>query len=340
MTKLAIVILNWNGKKFLEQFLPTLIAHTPSWAEIIIADNASTDDSVAFLQSQYPPLRLIQNDQNYGFAGGYNQALAQVQAEYYCLLNSDIEVTAQWVEGIVDYMDTHQEVGICQPKLLSWHNRQQFEYAGAAGGFIDKYGYPFCRGRIFNNIETDNGQYDDICEIFWATGACLFVRSTLFHQVGGLDADFFAHMEEIDFCWRVKHLGYKVMYYPYSHVFHIGGGTLPKSSPQKTYLNFRNDMLLLYKNLPKKKWLAVFIVRVFLDWIAALKFLTGKGGWQEFYAVFRARRDFYKMRKATKQKSQYSKNEVSNIYNKSIVWTYYGQKITQFSHLPKENFTK
>mgnify|MGYP002625083622 CR=1 FL=1 len=201
MTKLAIVILNWNGKKFLEQFLSILISHTPSWAEIIIADNASTDDSVSFLQTQYPQLRLIQNEQNYGFAGGYNQALTQVQAEYYCLINSDIEVTAHWLEGIIDYMDNHQDVGICQPKLLSYYERQKFEYAGAAGGFIDKYGYPFCRGRIFNKIETDHGQYDDICEVFWATGACLFVRSELYHRVGGLDDDFFAHMEEIDFCW-------------------------------------------------------------------------------------------------------------------------------------------
>ena len=246
MTKTAVVILNWNGKKFLEQFLPYVIKHSSSDAEVIVADNASNDDSVEFLKNNYPEIQIINNNENGGFSKGYNEALSKIDAEYYVLLNSDIEVTENWIKPIIDLMDSDKSIAVCQPKLRSYHQKEMFEYAGAAGGFIDKYGYPFCRGRIFNSIEVDNGQYDDTCEVFWATGAAMFVRAELYHKFGGLDNDFFAHMEEIDFCWRLKNEGYKIMYCADSVVYHVGGGTLPKNSSRKTFLNFRNNFNLLY----------------------------------------------------------------------------------------------
>lgn len=333
MQKIAIVILNWNGKRFLEQFLPSLVSYTPSWAEIVVADNASSDDSVAFLQSHYPHLRLIFNDENYGFSKGYNQALQQIEAEYYCLLNSDIEVSPQWVEPIVNYLDTHPDVAICQPKLLSFKEKTHFEYAGAAGGFVDKYGYPFCRGRLFDHVEKDEGKYDDIKEIFWATGACLFIRSEIYHELGGLDDDFFAHMEEIDLCWRAKNAGYKVMYLPDSKVYHVGGGTLPKHSPRKTYLNFRNNLVLLYKNLPKHRLLWVFLLRLVLDGVAAVRFLFDSG-WGDFAAVFRAYASFYgSLRKNRKKRSKMPHRKVSQTYNKSIVCDFYLRRKKVFSDL-------
>ena len=246
MSLVAVVILNWNGKKYLEQFLPSLIEHTGSDAEIVVADNASTDDSLSFLKTNFPSIRVIQNTTNGGFARGYNLALKQVEADYYVLLNSDIEVTANWLKPVISMMEQDEKIGACQPKIRSFHHRNSFEYAGAAGGYIDEYGYPFCRGRLFLTIEEDNGQYDDTVEISWASGACMFVRSRLFHQLGGLDDDFFAHMEEIDFCWRLHNYGYRVMYCPGSTVYHIGGGTLPKASWRKTYFNFRNNFFNNY----------------------------------------------------------------------------------------------
>ena len=250
--KVAVVILNWNGKSFLEKFLPSVFACNSSYAEIIVADNASTDDSVSFLKSKYPQIKIIQNSSNGGFAKGYNDALKLVEAEYYVLLNSDVEVTPNWIDSVIQLMDTDKSIAACQPKIRAFDDKKSFEYAGAGGGFIDKYGYPFCRGRILDTLEEDKGQYNDVREVFWATGACLFVRSECYHKVNGFDEDFFAHMEEIDLCWRLKNLGYKIMYSPNSTVFHVGGGTLNKTSPKKTYLNFRNNLILLCKNHPPK----------------------------------------------------------------------------------------
>ena len=248
MTKLAIVILNWNGKRFLEQFLPVLEQYLPEYAEIVVADNASSDGSVAFLKEAHPSVRVLEHTENEGFARGYNHAFEHVEAEYYCLLNSDIEVTPHWIEPIIEQMDSDERIAAVQPKLLSYHDRGRFEYAGASGGFVDKYGYPFCRGRVFSNVEDDHGQYDNEMDIFWASGAALFVRSDVYRTMGGLDPDFFAHMEEIDFCWRIKNAGYKIKVNPKSVVYHIGGGTLPKNNSFKTYLNFRNNLFLLLKS--------------------------------------------------------------------------------------------
>ncbi len=250
MKQAAVVILNWNGKKFLEEFLPSVIKYSSDAADIIVADNASEDDSVDFLKKNFPQVKIILNEQNYGFAEGYNKALSKVEAKYYILLNSDIEVSKDWIEPVISCMEKDEKIGACQPKIRSLHEPEMFEYAGASGGFIDKLGYPFCRGRLFHTLEKDNGQYDDKKEVFWATGACLFVRSDLYNKLGGLDSDFFAHMEEIDYCWRLKNYGYKVYVCPESIVYHVGGGTLPKAPYCKTYLNFRNNLTLLYKNLP------------------------------------------------------------------------------------------
>ncbi|MEG1763237.1 MAG: glycosyltransferase family 2 protein [Bacteroidales bacterium] len=332
--KTAVVILNWNGRKFLEQFLPNLMACTGEAATLIVADNHSSDDSVSFMQKQYPQIQLIQNNENGGFAKGYNDALAQLDAQYYVLLNSDIEVTPHWIEPIIEMMDKDPQIACCQPKLRSFHKRNFFEYAGAAGGFIDYLGYPFCRGRIFESIEEDLGQYDEVCEVFWATGAALFVRADLYQQYGGLDADFFAHQEEIDFCWRMKNLGYKNMYCPQSVVYHIGGGTLPKSSAHKTYLNFRNNLSLLYKNLPQKELKKVFLYRFILDLIATLRFLC-KGSFAEVKAVFRAYIDFYKIKEHNKAKrAQFvQKDDLSCMWQRSLVWNYYIRKIRTFKQI-------
>lgn len=323
MTKLAIVILNWNGRKFLEQFLPTLVGFLPDYAEIVVADNASTDDSVVFLKTSYPSIRLIENANNEGFAKGYNLALRQVEAQYYCLLNSDIEVTDHWIEPIVEMMDANEKVAAVQPKLLSYHHRDMFEYAGAAGGFIDKYGYPFCRGRVFSNVEKDLGQYDTEMDIFWATGAALFVRSDVYHTMGGLDDDFFAHMEEIDFCWRLKNAGYKIKYCPQSVVYHIGGGTLPKNNSYKTYLNFRNNLFLLLKNLPEERLAKTFAIRFFMDIMAAGAFLL-QGHFKDFLAVFKARKDFYKDYNYCKEKrNTMPKLAFEETFQQSIVFLHY-----------------
>jgi len=334
--KAAVVILNWNGKKFLEQFLPAVIQHSKNIASIIVADNASSDDSVAFLKEHFPEIRIIQNQSNGGFAKGYNDALKLIDAEYYVLLNSDIEVTPGWIEPVLGLMDSDKSIAACQPKIRSYHEREKFEYAGAAGGYIDKYGYPFCRGRLFFTIEEDEGQYNDTREIFWATGACLFVRAELYHKLGGLDEDFFAHMEEIDFCWRLKNHGYKIMYCPDSIVFHIGGGTLPKSSSRKTYLNFRNNFTLLYKNLPAKRLAPVFTARLLLDGIAAIKFLLD-GGFKDFIAVSRAHLSFYRnIGKIRKKRKLQIQQKVRHIYHGNIVVDYYLLKRKKFTDLKKK----
>ena len=263
------------------------MARTPQWAEIIVADNASTDDSLPFLQEHFPSIRIIRNDRNYGFAAGYNVALAQVEAEYYCLLNSDIEVAEGWVEPVIGLLDSDPRIAAVQPKIRSFHDRGLFEYAGACGGYIDKYGYPFCRGRVFSTVEDDHGQYDTPIDIFWATGAALFVRSSVYRELGGLDDDFFAHMEEIDLCWRIRNRGYRIVAEPKSVVFHVGGGTLPKNNAFKTFLNFRNNHFLLIKNLPAKRLLPTFLMRMLLDNVAAFTFLL-QGHTRDFTAVYKA----------------------------------------------------
>ncbi len=334
--KIAVVILNWNGKKFLAQFLPIVIKYSKDVADIIIADNDSSDDSVEFLQSNFPDVRIIINETNGGFAKGNNDALKQVDADYYILLNSDIEVTENWIMPVIQLMETDKTIAACQPKIRSFAEKEKFEYAGAAGGYIDRFGYPFCRGRIFMSIEDDTGQYDNTTEIFWATGACLFVRAELYHKFGGLDEDFFAHMEEIDFCWRLKNFGYKIMYCPDSVVFHIGGGTLPKSSSRKTYLNFRNNFTLLYKNLPKNRVVPVFATRLILDGVAAMKFLF-EGGFRDFVAVTRAHFSFYRHFNSIRKKRKFiEQHEVSNIYQGNIVTDHWIRKKKKFTDLEKK----
>jgi len=334
----AVVILNWNGRKYLEQFLPLLIKYSSEEADIIVADNASSDDSIAFLEANFPSVKIIRNPANEGFARGYNLALKQVKADYYILLNSDIEVTQGWIQPVIEMMEKDPSIAACQPKIRSYFERTKFEYAGAAGGFIDKYGYPFCRGRMFQSIEEDLGQYDDAIEIFWATGACMFVRADLFHQAGGLDEDFFAHMEEIDLCWRLKNLGYKIMYCPRSLVYHIGGGTLPKISWRKTYYNFRNNFYLLYKNLPDNLVNEVFAKRLFLDAIAALKFLF-TAGFKDFWAIYKAHTSFYSTLSKTKAKRNLLKHvPLHKVYRKNIVFEYYLRKKKKFTDLDPKNF--
>jgi len=316
--KVAVVILNWNGKNFLEKFLPFVVSYTAPDAQLIVADNASTDDSVAFLRSNYPQIKIIKNTSNGGFAKGYNDALKQVDAQYYVLLNSDVEVTPGWIDPLVKLMDSDENIAACQPKIKSYHQKNYFEYAGAAGGFIDKYGYPFCRGRILNNVEEDKGQYDDDREIFWATGACLFIRANCFHQLNGFDEDFFAHMEEIDLCWRLKNVGYKIMFCSGSTVYHVGGGTLNKLSPQKTFLNFRNNLILLFKNHASQYFVIKLFIRFVLDGIAGVKFLlSGEIG--HFLAVIKAHFNFYASLPKTLSKRKQLKQQIKQ-YTTSAVY--------------------
>lgn len=338
--KAAIIILNWNGRKMLETFLPSVTQHTTGNHHVIVADNGSTDDSIEFLKAHYPQVQLIPMDKNYGFAGGYNRAIAQIQDDYdyFCLLNDDVEVTDNWIDPILLAMEKDETIAFAQPKLMMYDQKDTFEYAGGAGGFIDKNGYPFCRGRIFTTLEKDHGQYDDQCEVFWATGAALFVKAKVWKELNGLDADFFAHMEEIDFCWRAKNKGYKGIYCPHSVVYHVGGGTLPKSSPRKTYLNFRNNLALLYKNLPDEELTKVMRHRKILDLVAAFKFLAS-GNIEEFKAVFQARKDFRqwdkKMQEARKQLQPHS---VNCIYHRNILLEYYINRRKHFSDLNANAF--
>lgn len=325
--KVAVVILNWNGRKFLEQFLPSVVANNSSYSEIIIADNASTDDSIDFLKKNYSALKIIQNTENGGFAKGYNDALKHVNADYYVLLNSDVEVTPNWIDAVIDLMEKDKQIAACQPKLLDFNRKNYFEYAGAAGGFIDKFGYPFCRGRILEKIEEDNGQYDDVREIFWASGACLFVRSECYHFVQGFDEDFFAHMEEIDLCWRLKNLGYKIMYCPDSIVYHVGGATLNKINPRKTFLNFRNNLILICKNHPPEYFILKLFTRMVLDGIAGIKFLLS-GQVSHCLAVIKAHFSFYGSLRKTLEKRRELKKQIKHytttaVYLHSIVADFY-----------------
>ena len=340
MDQVAIVILNWNGEKMLSQYMKTLMEYSRRSAKVYVADNASTDQSVAFLKQHFPEVQIIQLEKNWGFAEGYNKALQQVEATYYVLLNSDVEVTHHWLTPLIEFMDNHPEVAACQPKLLSVTNKDAFEYAGACGGFIDKFGYPFCRGRIFDTVEDDNGQYDVRAEVLWATGACLMIRSADYWKVGGLDGRFFAHNEEIDLCWRLRMAGKKVCCIPDSQVYHVGGGTLPKGNPMKTYLNFRNNLTMLYKNLPDRELKMVMRMRWWLDYVAAFQTLLCNGNVGDFKAIFRARRDFKRWRgdfKADRDALQHSRvvAVVPERKNFSILWQYYVKGRKRFAELPE-----
>lgn len=296
MDKIAVVILNWNGCGMLRSFLPSVVRFSEAdGAVVYVADNGSTDDSVAMLRREFPSVRLILLEENHGFADGYNLALKQVEAEYVVLLNSDVEVTEHWLVPLEEYMDAHPEAAACQPKIRSWHDKEQFEYAGAAGGFIDRYGYPFCRGRIMGVVEPDKGQYDTVIPVFWATGAALFIRQRDYREAGGLDGRFFAHMEEIDLCWRLRARGRQLACVPQSVVLHVGGATLKKENPRKTFLNFRNNLVMLYKNLPQEDLAPVMRVRAVLDYAAALSFVL-KGQFSNALAVLRARRAYSSLR--------------------------------------------
>ena len=292
-----IVILNWNGLDLMKEFLPSICAHTPTdIADVVVADNGSTDGSVEWLKRNHPDVILLEMEENHGYARGYNLAIKKLPYPYVVLLNSDVEASPDWLTPLFDFCESHPDVGACQPKLLAYRDKKVFEYAGAAGGFLDKYGYPYCRGRIFFSIEKDEGQYDSPAEIFWATGACLFIRREVYLKAGGLDESFFAHMEEIDLCWRVKLLGYKIYTVPQSHMYHLGGATLSASEPRKTYLNFRNNLLMLYKNLPKNEGRRILIIRRLLDTIALARYIAG-GEWQHARAVWLAHNHFRKERK-------------------------------------------
>ena len=327
MKKIAVVVLNWNGAKLLEQFLPSVVAYSDE-AKIYLVDNASTDNSIAVVKEKFPLVTIIQNDGNYGFAKGYNLALQQVEEEYYALVNSDVEVTENWLAPILSIFDTQPNIGIVQPKLLDYKNKEYFEYAGAAGGFIDQYGYPYCRGRIFDTIEKDNGQYDDELEIFWASGACLFIRKEVYQKLNGFDDDFFAHQEEIDLCWRAFNLGYKAKYTPNSTVYHVGGVTLHESNPKKTFLNFRNSLLMLTKNLPENKLVPILFVRLALDGIAGIQFIF-KGKFIHCWAILRAHFAFYSLINKTLKKRKGTQSD-SYYHSKSIVYRYFIKNGTVF----------
>ncbi len=335
---LAIVILNWNGIAMLRRFLPSVIKHSSGQADIIVADNASTDDSVEMLQAEFSSVRIVRLDSNYGFAEGYNRALQEVDSDLYLLLNSDVEVTEGWLTPLLSFMTAHPDCAACQPKLLAETARDTFEYAGACGGYIDRYGYPFCRGRLFESVERDEGQYDDVAEVMWATGACMLIRRADYWRVGGLDGRFFAHNEEIDLCWRLRNLGRKVFCVPQSKVFHVGGGTLPKGNPRKTFLNFRNNLTMLYKNLPETELHRVMTVRCLLDYVAALKMLVVDRNVVEFKAVCRARRAFRKWRnefRADRKHIQHTRvtENADCRCRYSILWKYYFERKHRFSDL-------
>ncbi len=343
MQTLAVVILNYNGKRFLEQFLAGVITSSAPH-EVIVADNASTDDSIAYLKANFPNVKLIQNSENLGYAGGYNEALKKVEANYYMLLNNDVEVGSNWLQPLVELMESDEKIAASQPKLIDHKNRSLFEYAGASGGFMDAYGYPFCRGRIFDFIEEDKGQYNDVREVFWVSGACLLVRSKVFWQVGGFDADYFAHMEEIDLCWRMQNLGHKVVVNPASKVFHVGGGTLNKQSARKTYLNFRNSLITLTKNHPSNGLFTKIFLRLILDGVAGIKLLFTLQ-FNHIWAILRAHFSYYSQLGSIKQKRKALQQlpgyqlRFSNTYKNSIVYAHFIKGVKKFSDLNSDQFS-
>lgn len=321
----AVVILNWNGKHFLEKFLSLVVAYSPctnAEVAVYVADNASTDDSVAYIAAFFPSVKIVQNTENGGFCKGYNAALAHIKAEYFVLLNSDVEVTPHWLQPILLLMQSYENIAICQPKILDYYQKDTFEYAGACGGFLDNLGYPYCRGRIFETLEKDNLQYQNAISVGWATGACMCIKSEIYYLLGGLDEDFFAHMEEIDLCWRAQHLGYKIMVCPQSTVYHIGGGTLPKNSATKTFLNFRNGLFLLHKNLPQNHFFILIFVRLFMDGIAGIKFAF-QGYFKDTFAVIKAHFSYYYAIKKIHKKRKLYPHKVTILKSKSIIWKYF-----------------
>ncbi|WP_111599628.1 glycosyltransferase family 2 protein [Chitinophaga skermanii] len=337
LPSVAVVILNWNGKSFLERFLPSVCASTYQNLQIILADNASSDDSVAYTAAHYPQISIIRNPSNNGFAGGYNEALQHVKADIYVLLNQDVEVEPGWIEPVIELMAADTSIAACQPKLRAYHDRKSFEYAGAAGGWMDILGYTFCRGRILHTTEVDHGQYNDAQYIFWATGAALFIRSEAFHGVNGFDPYFFAHMEEVDLCWRLQRKGLRVAYCPGSVVYHVGGGSLPQGNPRKLYLNFRNNLIMLKKNLhPSEQWI-VFSQRVFLDLLAAAKSLAS-GKPKDMVAIFKAYRDYFRWKKIRHTLPKDTLPQVrlfalEGVFHGIMIWRYYFLQRKKFSLL-------
>ena len=339
MEKVAIVILNWNGQAMLEKYMPSVLQYSKDEATVYVADNASTDQSMEMLRQHFPGVKLIQLEKNWGFAEGYNKALKQVDAEYYLLLNSDIEVTHHWLTPMTEYLDNHPDVAACQPKLLSIFDKDRFEYAGASGGYLDHFGYPFCRGRIFETVEEDNGQYDYATDILWATGAALMIRSKDYWEAGGLDGRFFAHNEEIDLCWRLRIRGRRIVCLPESYVYHVGGGTLPKGNPMKTFLNFRNNLTMLYKCLPEEDLKRVMRWRWWLDYLAAWEMLILKRNVGDFKAVYRARRAFKRWRKDFEaDRKEIQASRVTKVIPErrafSLLWQYYVKGRKTFAQLP------
>ena len=328
--KVAVVILNWNGREMLVKYLPRVLEYSRNEAAVIVADNDSSDDSVAYLDNYSKVVRVIQLGQNYGFAEGYNRALKQVDADYYVLLNSDVEVTHHWLTPMIEFMDSHPDVAACQPKLLAVADKDSFEYAGASGGYLDRYGYPFCRGRVFETVEQDRGQYDVAADVLWATGACLMIRSADYWAAGGLDGRFFAHSEEIDLCWRLRIMGRRICCLPDSVVYHVGGGTLPKNNPLKTFLNFRNNLTMLYKNLPDGELRRVMRIRRWLDYLAAVKTLVLDRSLADFKAILRARREYRRWRHdfdADRRRIQAMRipADIPEHRRYSILWQYYAR---------------
>lgn len=333
--KVAIVILNWNGKTLLEQFLPSVTATDYPNLQIIVGDNASTDDSIAFLSKNYPQVRIIENEKNYGFAGGYNQVLEKVEADYFVLLNSDVEVPTNWITPVIDMMQGDENIAVAQPKIKWQLHKEKFEYAGAAGGFIDLHAYPFCRGRIFDEVETDNHQYDTDVDIFWASGAAFFIKSKAWRQAEGFDDDLFAHMEEIDLCWRLKNLGYRIVCCTKAEVYHLGGGTLNANNPYKTYLNFRNNLIIMQKNLPLGDAYFRILIRFFLDFVAWLQFLL-KGKPQFTMAITKAHLHFLKQISYTAKKravKQIPFLQHTGVYKNSIIYSFFVKQLKTFNLL-------
>lgn len=343
----TIIILNWNGSQMMQRYLPSVVANSGD-AEVVVADNASTDDSLQMLSEKFPTVRIVTLDRNWGFADGYNKAFEKYETEnnaqgvplpdYYILLNSDVRVKPGWLDAMTDYMETHDDVAACQPKLLSDERPEWFEYAGACGGYLDKYGYPYCRGRVFDTVEMDYGQYDTVTDVLWATGACLMVRRTDYWAVGGLDGRFFAHNEEIDLCWRLNMMGRRVVCVPQSVAYHLGGGTLPQGNPRKTYLNFRNNLTMLYKNLPSGRLHRVMLMRTLLDYVAALQMLVLGRSLDDFKAVVRARRDFHRWKKDFKAERERIQKEATVVEPKGItpiflLWNYYARGRKRYCEL-------
>lgn len=325
--KIAVVILNWNGKKLLEQFLPSVVQNSPE-ATIYVADNNSSDDSISYISTHFPSVQIIKNDYNFGFAQGYNEALQSVDADIFALVNSDVEVTQNWLQPILETFKNEPNTAIVQPKILDYKRKDYFEYAGAGGGFIDQYGYPYCRGRVFETLEKDCGQYNDTCEIFWASGACFFIRSSVYRELNGFDGDFFAHQEEIDLCWRAKNKNYSIKYKGLSTIYHVGGATLNEESPKKTFLNFRNSLFMLTKNLPKEKLFRIVFFRMVLDGVAGIRFLL-QGKFTHLLAILKAHFQYYHLiNRNLKKRSDFQLKSYFEI--NSIVYNYFIKKRHNF----------